>query len=160
MEDCELIHFSLEERGKDQQSHQYACRVLYNGVFSPGGQIGHRPARRVSHQPRVFRIDSAGVARSRRGPFSEPRTQFIRSDFNVQPALVDVDGDNVAILHGGDRAALRCLGHDVADYEATSGAGEAPESVINATVSPRPEPCSAPVTSCISRIPGPPFGPS
>src|ERR1044071_886954 len=40
---------------------------------------------------------------------------------------------------------------------------EAPEkrpSVISATLPPRPRPMIAPVTASISRMPGPPFGPS
>ncbi len=33
-------------------------------------------------------------------------------------------------------------------------------SVMSATLSPSPAPCSAPVTWSISRMPGPPLGPS
>ena len=39
---------------------------------------------------------------------------------------VDVDGDRVAVAHGGDRPAARRLGGDVAGHEAVRGAGEAP----------------------------------
>ena len=39
---------------------------------------------------------------------------------------VDVDRDLVAVVHGGDRAAARGLGRDVAGHEAVRGAGEAP----------------------------------
>ena len=38
----------------------------------------------------------------------------------------DVDGDRVAVAHGGDRPAARRLGGDVAGHEAVGGAGEAP----------------------------------
>ena len=38
----------------------------------------------------------------------------------------DVDGDDVAVPDGRDRAAARRLGRDVADHEAVRGAGEAP----------------------------------
>ena len=76
--------------------------------------------------PRVLREDSAGVARRRRVPLSEPRAHLIGFDIDIQAALVDVDGDEVALLHSGDRAALRRLRHDVTDYKATSGAVSRP----------------------------------
>ena len=59
-----------------------------------------------------------------------------------------------------DRAAGDRLGRDVAGHEAAGGAGEA--AVGDAARPPRPGPArrAPPVTASISRMPGPPAGPS
>ena len=59
----------------------------------------------------------------------------------------------------GDGAAVDGLGGDVADAEAVGAAGEAAVGDERASP-PRPAPFIAPVTASISRMPGPPLGPS
>src|SRR5207249_3161339 len=48
------------------------------------------------------------------------------ADREVEPALLDVDVDDVARAYGGNRPAVESLRHDVGDAEAVGGAGEAP----------------------------------
>jgi len=72
---------------------------------------------------------------------------------------VHVDDDAVPISHEGDGAAVDRLGGDVADAE-TRGPPAEPAVGDERAVPPRPTPFMAPVTASISRMPGPPFGPS
>ena len=64
-------------------------------------------------------------ARDRRFPLLSAALELGRLDEHVQAALVRVDGDAVAVLDQGDRAAVRRLGGHVADAEAVGAAGEA-----------------------------------
>ena len=66
---------------------------------------------------------------------------------------------DVAVAHGGNRSADRGLGGDVADQKPRVAPEKRP-SVSSATDSPSPAPTIAAVTPSISRMPGPPFGPS
>ena len=67
--------------------------------------------------------------------------------------------DDVAVADRGDGAAARRLRRDVADHEAVGRAGEAAVG-DQRDVRRGPAPTIAPVTPSISRMPGPPRGPS
>ena len=72
-----------------------------------------------------------------------------------------VDGDRVALVDQRDQAASHCrFGGDVADHHAVGAAREAAVGDRDPTESPRPAPMMAEVGDSISRMPGPPFGPS
>src|SRR4029078_9890355 len=137
----------------------------------------HRSIRRRRHEPRVFGERARPVPRLRRLDLPQPTLDLGRGELDVEAALLHVDAHDVAVAEDRDGPAVRGLARHVPAHEAVrcaratpSGAScpimkpcVAPEkrpSVINATESPRPAPCSAPVTCSISRIPGPPFGPS
>ena len=80
------------------------------------------------------------------------------SESSTRAPSVDVDGDRVSITHTR-RAGLRGrLRSHVAGHQA----GVAPENRPSVSSAPtaEPSPTSAAVTGSISRIPGPPLGPS
>lgn len=77
----------------------------------------------------------------------------------LELAAFNINGDLVAVFNKGDWAASCSFGA----YMANAGAFEAPEkrpSVRSATLLDRPMPTMALVGVSISRMPGPPFGPS
>src|SRR5579875_3312852 len=88
----------------------------------------------------------------------QARWNFVRAEFHIQLARVHVKNHHIAITQSGDGAAQsRFRGH-VSHHQAAGRATEPP--IRKATDSPSPSPTSAPVTPSISRIPGPPRGPS
>ena len=78
---------------------------------------------------------------------------FVRYD-NFQLMLRNIDTDEIAFLNECNRTSLCCLRAYMTD------APEKRPSVIRATEEPSPIPAMAEVGFSISRIPGPPFGPS
>ncbi len=114
-----------------------------------------RPASRTSDR----HLDLSGRVR-RRGVGAQALGDLLVGERHVDAARVHVDRDLVAV-----RAAPRS-GRPVTASGAMCAAMKpcvAPEkrpSVISATDSPRPSPTIAAVTASISRIPGPPAGPS
>ena len=61
----------------------------------------------------------------RRLVVGDPLGDLLVGEGDVEAAVVDVDGDLVALADRRDRAALGRLGGDVADHQAAGGAGEA-----------------------------------
>lgn len=85
--------------------------------------------------------------------------QLLIRKLYVQGALGDIDFNDIAVLKQSDFAALGSLGRDMSDCRAAGSAGEA--AVRDEGYSaPRPRPTMAEVGFSISRIPGPPLGPS
>ena len=77
-----------------------------------------------------------------------------------QRAALDVHGDGIALADEGDGAAGRRLGAHVPHGRPLGGAGRSAQSVIRATEVESPMPQMAEVGASISRMPGPPAGPS
>src|SRR5439155_777857 len=68
---------------------------------------------------------AARVARRRRAPAREALADRRVVHQDVEATLLDVEGDRVALLDRGDRAADGRLGRDVAGHQAARGAAEA-----------------------------------
>ncbi len=77
----------------------------------------------------------------------------------IENTVRDVEPDLVAVAHERDGSGIDGFGGDVADAQSGGAAGEA-ASVSSSTSLPRPAPLIAAVMASISRIPGPPLGPS
>ena len=75
-------------------------------------------------------------------------------------AVGDVEGDGVAFVDGGDGAAEVGFGSDVAGHQAARGSGEAAVGEQGDGFGELGMPLMAAVTASISRMPGPPRGPS
>src|SRR5215472_13755857 len=97
----------------------------------------------------VLGEDAAAIVRLRWRPVTQPFGDV--DAYRVDRAVGDVHSDDVAVAERRQRTAHRRL---------RRVAPEKRPSVIRHTDSPRPCPTSAPVTCSISRMPGPPFGPS
>ena len=74
---------------------------------------------------RVLRQHAGAVGVRGRLVGGHPARDLVVVERDVHAPRVDVDGDDVAVAHGRDRAAARRLGRDVAGHEAVGGAGEA-----------------------------------
>ena len=100
---------------------------------------------------------SCSAARAARRRRRARRSRVVELD--VEPPVRHVEDDGVAVADRGDRAAARASG---ATWPAMKPwvAPEKRPSVSSATSSPRPSPTIAAVTASISRMPGPPLGPS
>src|SRR5436309_10242883 len=85
------------------------------------GAIGCAP-----DQARVLRQGAPRVARLRALEALQALLDLGGRELDVEPALLDVDDDRVAVAQRRDRAALGGLGRDVADHEAVGRPGEAP----------------------------------
>ena len=101
---------------------------------------------------------------SRNGLFNgfergKPFSNFFVGKPDVKSAGVNVYVDYGTVLNYAYNAARRRFGANV-PYRAPRVAPENLPSVINATLSPSPAPTMAEVGVSISRIPGPPKGPS
>ena len=82
-------------------------------------------------------------------------------DVEGEGACGDVEGDGVAFVDGGDRSAELGFGGYVAGHEAAGGSGEAAVGEQGDCVAESSGmPLMAAVTASISRMPGPPRGPS
>ena len=88
-------------------------------------QIRHRPQARAGRKLRILREHTTRVTRLRLLPLGEAGLQFRRWDSERDRALLGVDGDLVAVLDDGDRAADIRFGCDVADDEAVAASAEA-----------------------------------
>ena len=73
--------------------------------------------------------------------------------------LRNIDTDEIAFLNERDRTAFCCLRADMTDG-CTAGCAGKTAICDQATEEPSPIPAMAEVGFSISRIPGPPFGPS
>ena len=119
----------------------------------------HCPNRRARHQARVFRHHARRIAGRWHLPRRQPRAQLLVRHVHLQLPAFDVDR-----IRSPSRTAA--IGPPAAASGATCPtirprvAPEKRPSVISATESPSPAPMMAAVTASISRIPGPPFGPS
>src|SRR3989449_2733770 len=82
--------------------------------------------RRRGDEARVLRHHAPRVAWLRRLHRAQPLLDLGRGQLDVQPPLLDVEHDRVAVPHGGDRPADRGLRRDVRDHDAVRGAREAP----------------------------------
>ncbi len=99
------------------------------------------------------------VLRRRRPPGHATAFQFGVVHAQRERAAFDIDRHRVAFLDERDGAAGRRLGAHVPHGRALRGAREAPV-VISATLVDSPIPTMEDVGVSISRMPGPPLGPS
>ncbi len=72
-----------------------------------------------------FAITPLAEGRRWRLVLGDPLGDLLVGEVDVDAAVVDVDGDLIALPDRRDRAALGRLGGDVADHQAAGGAGEA-----------------------------------
>ena len=85
--------------------------------------------------------------------------ELLGRNFQREPSALRIDRDPVTVLDQCQRAAVVSFRRDVADDEAVRATGEA-ATVMSATSWPSPCPMIAEVGPSISRMPGPPRGPS
>ncbi len=109
-------------------------------------------------EPRTSRTRRAVLRRRRRPPGHAALDLLVRN-VEVEAAVLDVEDDRVAVADGRERAAADASGAMWPTIRPCVAPEKRP-SVIRATSSPSPSPTSAAVTCSISRIPGPPAGPS
>ena len=93
----------------------------------------------------------------RSSPRGEAALQLVGGNLQIDDAAVGIDRDRVALVPGGEGAAVECLSSDVGDHEdvrsaAESAAGDQRDIVAETA------PTMAPVKPSISRVPGPPRG--
>src|SRR2546422_10600834 len=108
-------------------------------------------------QQRVASEHALAVIRLRRRPTLQAGGDV--DAFDRELPTLDVDVDDVAVLDGGNRAAHPASGATWPIMKPCVAPEKRP-SVTIATDSPSPSPTMAAVTCSISRIPGPPRGPS
>ncbi len=108
---------------------------------------------------RVLRQYTLGVARRQWLPALPSRRHFCLVHQHLEQAVGDIEPDPVAVTHERDGAAVDGLGRNMPDAQAGGAAGESPVGEQQDILA---ETCAldAPVIASISRIPGPPFGPS
>src|SRR5918996_4444609 len=94
------------------------------GLTPAGGAAGDGSIGGAGHEPRVLCQHSARVAWLGTLDGLEAALELGRRHLDVEPALLDVDDDDVAGLEGSDGTTIRRLGSDVADHEAVGGARE------------------------------------
>src|SRR2546430_9709812 len=82
--------------------------------------------RRRGDEARVLRHHAPRVAWLRGLHRAQPLLDLGRGQLDVQPPLLDVEHDRVAVPHGGDRPADPGPGPDLRDHDAVRGAREAP----------------------------------
>ena len=95
----------------------------------------------------------------RRSPLFAPPGQFCLGHFQIQGFPGNVNGNGVTLLHQGDGAPGGCFRRDVADGRAPGAAAEAAvREQSHIFVQAHTGNCRG--GESISRIPGPPLGPS
>ena len=103
---------------------------------------------------------SFGHFRFRFDPGQTALLNFRLINQELQFTVGNIDADGIPFLDQADQAAFRRFRGKHGRYRRPRVAPENRPSVIKATEEPRPIPCTAAVGASISRIPGPPFGPS
>src|SRR6266496_2588240 len=88
--------------------------------------IRHTPLRRVLYVLDVLVERSPGRFVARLLPRGATPGQFRFVHFQIDPAVIRIDGDPVAGLRERDRTALDGFGDDMADDEAMTSAAESP----------------------------------
>ena len=113
-----------------------------------------------SHGIGIFGEDSALEAGLGGLPGFEAVGDLFVGDFDRQFAIGNVEGDGVAFADGGDRSADGRLRSDVAGREAARRAGETPIGEQRNRVGQLRDADDGGGNLSISRMPGPPLGPS
>ena len=75
--------------------------------------------------PRILAHHAGGVAWQWQFDLLEPRLDLFLREFHVQRPFGDIKHNDVAVLHGADRAAFDRFRCDMAGHQAVGGAGEA-----------------------------------
>ncbi len=143
----------LQGNKKVLQSIAESSTFLFWNLLQHRAQIGAGDQPCVPCQPAGLDVrlglDVGGLAGGK----------LVVADGQVDGRIRNVDLDGVPFPDQTDGAAGGCLGADVADGRA-AGRPEKRPSVMSATVVSSFMPASALVGLSISRIPGPPLGPS
>ena len=125
-----------------------------------GARMRHRAEIRRADQLRVFPDRARIVVGLARLPGGAPCGEFGIRQHHIDAAVLGIDDDLVAIAQQTDRSADRSLRPDMADAEAARRTGEAAVGDQRDVLALVPGRRSALVVDSISRMPGPPFGPS
>ncbi len=142
------------------------CEIAALGIFDRGRrrsfQIRHSAQGGAADLPRILRQCAAARIGFGGRPRSSPSLQLSGAHVQRDFATLCINRYVIAGFHQRQRTAERRLGRHVPHHEAMAAAGKTPvrQSVTRATSLPSPLPMMAPVGLSISRIPGPPLGPS
>ena len=122
--------------------------------------MGHGAEMSGPNQGGVF-VKRAGAARRvvARSPRRPAAGQLVDGDVDRNRPRRAVDPDYIVVFDERDRSAGGGFGARVANADPPVAPENLP-SVTNATFSPMPWPYISAVTPSISRMPGPPLGPS
>ena len=126
----------------------------------PDLQIRHRAQRCAAHLPGVLRQRTAARIGFAAAASLAPALELGRADVQGDFATLCINRDFVPVLHQRQSARRAPLRARRAPPRSRGCRPEKRPSVISATLDPKPLPMMAPVGLNISRIPGPPFGPS
>src|SRR5207248_4745197 len=81
----------------------------------------------LPHPPRSTLFPYTTLFRSQRLPCLSPSRELLRGDVQLEPALRDVELDEIAVAHESERASCRGLGRRVQDDGAVRGAERSEE---------------------------------
>ncbi len=121
--------------------------------------VGDSAERCGGHTGGVLCEHATAIPGLRALPLGETVGDFLLGKAEGESAGDGVDGDRVAVFDNGQRTAIERLGVMWPTTKPCVPPEKRP-SVMSATSLPRPRPITALVGESISRMPGPPRGPS